>query len=451
MNDPRDCPVSTGSLPALEHCESALWRMVSFYGDALADLDTAIAADPTWSLPPVMKAGFITTLTEPAMLPQARAALEAARPLLAHANEREHTHFIAAELALAGRWRDASALWDLLLRHHPRDMLALICAHLFDFYRGDARNLRARVARVLPEWREDDALQPYVLGMHAFGLEECNLYPQAEETGRRALAANAKMPWAIHAVAHVMEMQGRHGDGVQWLNARHADWALDNGLSVHNWWHLALFHLESLDTAAALKLYDDHIGGGAATVNLQWLDCAALLWRLQLLGTDVGTRWSALATAWADPVQHAGHYAFNDVHALMALLGSGDAARAEQILVAAGERAAQEPADGSSQSSPDNRAMAGEVGLPMMLALLDFSRGRMRQCIDRLLPLRAVAHHFGGSHAQRDLIDQTLLGAAAGGHDRGVGCALLNERRLAKPSTPLTEHWLRRMSAGAAP
>ncbi len=455
MNAPRDCPVSTGSLPALTHSESALWRMVSFFGDPLADLDAAIAADPAWSLAWVMKTNFIATLTEPALLPQAHAALAAARPLLTHANEREHTHFIAAELALAGRWRDASALWDLLLRHHPRDLLALVCAHLFDFYRGDARNLRARVARVLPEWSADDALHPYVLGMHAFGLEECNLYPQAEETGRRALEANPKVPWAIHAVGHVMEMQGRHAEGVQWLNARHADWALDNGLSVHHWWHLALFHLESLDTAAALKLYDASIGGSAATVNLQWLDAAALLWRLQLLGTDVGTRWSALAAAWADPVRHAGHYAFNDVHALMALLGSGDAVRAEQLLVAAGERATQEHAEGShdhpSHNPPDNRAMAAEVGLPMMLALLDFSLGRMRQCIARLLPLRTVAHRFGGSHAQRDLIDQTLLGAAAGGRDRGVGRALLNERRLAKPSTPLTEHWLRRMSAGAAP
>jgi hypothetical protein len=444
MNDPRDCPVSSTSSAALNHAERALWRMVSFFGDPLQDLDAAIAADPAWSLAPVMKCNFICTLTEPALLPQAREALDAARAQLGHANEREQTHFIAAELALAGRWRDASALWDLLLRHYPRDMLALISAHLFDFYRGDARNLRARVARVLPDWPEDDALQPYVLGMYAFGLEESNLYQRAEDAGRRAVVGNAKVPWAIHAVAHVMEMQGRYADGLKWLTARHADWAVDNGLAVHMWWHLALFHLESLDTAAALKLYDDHIGGAAATVNLQWLDGAALLWRVQLLGTDVGARWSALAALWADPVAHAGHYAFNDVHALMAILGSGDPGRAEKLLVAAGERAAVEP----TGPSPDNRAMAAEVGLPMMLALLDFSLGRMRQCIDRLLPLRAVAHHFGGSHAQRDLIDQTLLAASAGGRDRGVGRALLNERRCAKPTTPLTEHWARRVTAG---
>ena len=445
MNDPRDCPVSSASRAALGHSESALWRMVSFFGDPLADLDAAIVADPAWSLAHVMKADFIATLTEPTLLAQARAALEAARRLLVHANERERIHFAAADLALAGRWRDASALWDALLRDHPRDMLALICSHLFDFYRGDARNLRARVARVLPDWRDDDPLHPYVLGMYAFGLEECNLYPQAEAAGRRAVAGSAKVPWAIHAVTHVLEMQGRHEEGVKWLIERNADWAVDNGLSVHNWWHLALFHLESLDTAAALALYDEHIGGAAAGVNLQWLDGAALLWRLHLLGTDVGTRWSVLAEAWADPVQHAGHYAFNDVHALLALLGSGDTVRAEKLLAATAERAAQT----HPTVPPDNRAMAAEVGLPMMLALLDFSRGRMRPCIAQLLLLRPVAHHFGGSHAQRDLIDQTLLAAASDGGERGAGRALLNERRCAKPVTPLTEHWARRIGLPA--
>ena len=273
MNDPRDCPVSTDSAEALAHFERALWRMVSFYGDPLADIDAAIAADPAWSLAQVMRCDFILSITEPAMLAQARSALDAARAQAAHAVEREQTHLLAAELALAGRWRDASTVWDLLLRNNPRDMLALICAHLFDFYRGDARSLRARVARVLPDWPPDDALHPYVLGMYAFGLEECNVYPKAEDAGRRALAANPKGPWAIHAVAHVMEMQGRHADGVQWLNARHADWAVDNGLSIHHWWHLALFHLETLDTAAALKLYDEQLSGAASSVNLQWLDC----------------------------------------------------------------------------------------------------------------------------------------------------------------------------------
>jgi len=72
----------------------------------------------------------------------------------------------------------------------------------------------------------------------------------------------------------------------------------------------------------------------------------------------------------------------------------------------------------------------------------------MAEVAKQLYPLRTVAHHFGGSHAQRDLIEQTLLAScAAKGGDKTLGRLLLNERRLAKPSTPLTQHWLRRMSA----
>ena len=439
MKDARSCPVSTASTAALAHAERALWRTVAFYGDTVADLDTAIATDPGWGLALISKADFLLTLTEPSLVSEARGLLDAAEPLMAHANARERAHFGAARLCAAGRWHEAGERWDALLLHHPRDLLALNNAHLFDFYRGDALSLRARVARVLPEWPADDPLRPFVLGMHAFGLEECNLYAQAEEAGRRALDACPQMPWAIHAVAHVMDMQGRHDEGVRWLRTRQPDWAPDNGLSVHLWWHLALFHLESLDTAGALQLHDAQMAGAASVVNLQWLDCAALLWRLQLLGVDVGDRWQRLAQDWAQPVEHAGHYAFNDCHALLALIGSGDMARAQALLAAATARA-----EGWGRDRADNHAMASEVGLPLMHALLAHAAGDHATAVHLLYPLRRVAHHFGGSHAQRDLIDQTLLAAACAapqGEVRAVGHALLNERRLAKASTPLTAHW----------
>ena len=85
-----------------------------------------------------------------------------------------------------------------------------------------------------------------------------------------------------------------------------------------------------------------------------------------------------------------------------------------------------------------------------MRGLLAFADGRFDAAVELLYPVRAAAQRFGGSHAQRDLIAQTLLGAAAlarePGH-RAVGRALLNERRLAKPTTPLTEHWAARIGA----
>ncbi len=132
--------------------------------------------------------------------------------------------------------------------------LALQWAQLWDFYRGDAAGLRLRPARALPEWDTGDPLHAYVLGLYAFGLEESNLYPQAEEAGREALRRNARVPWAVHAVAHVMEMQGRFEEGSAWLRQHQPNWAEGNGFAGHLWWHKALFRLEALHTAGVLRL-----------------------------------------------------------------------------------------------------------------------------------------------------------------------------------------------------
>jgi hypothetical protein len=90
--------------------------------------------------------------------------------------------------------------------------------------------------------------------------------------------------------------------------------------------------------------------------------------------------------------------------------------------------------------------MAREVGLPLMRGLLALARGDGDGAVDLIYPVRRVAQHFGGSHAQRDLIDQTLLAAAAQGSRRALGRALVNERSMAKPVTPLTRHWQEKLS-----
>jgi hypothetical protein len=92
-----------------------------------------------------------------------------------------------------------------------------------------------------------------------------------------------------------------------------------------------------------------------------------------------------------------------------------------------------------------NHGMSREVGLPLMRGLLAFARGQADAAADALYAMRAQAHRFGGSHAQRDVIDQTLLAAAAAGSCYGLGRALINERCMAKPATPLTLHWRARL------
>ena len=439
-HDQRGNPSGSGSAAARDAVEQALWRMMSFYDTPLADLDAAVAADPAWALPHTMKAGFLLSLTEPALQAEAVQHLAAARQLADGAPANEQLHLDAVQAVAEGRWHAACRRWDDLLLEQPCDALALQWAQLWDFYRGDAAGLRLRPAHALPEWEPDDPLRPYVLGLYAFGLEECNLYPQAEDTGRQALQANARVPWAVHAVAHVMEMQGRFEEGSAWLRQYQPHWAEGNGFAGHLWWHKALFRLEALDTAGALRLLDNHLSGDALQITLQRVDAASLLWRLHLLGEDVAGPAAALVAAWPADEAAAGHYAFNDLHRVLALVAAGQLPAAEAWVARCAERALD-----AGDARRANHAMAREVGLPLMRGVLALARGDADTAAQTLYPVRSVARHFGGSHAQRDLIDQTLLAAAAAGQQRHLGRALVNERLMAKPLTPLTRHWLQRL------
>ncbi len=433
LKDARGEAVSTTSQRALEHYEEALWRFHSYFGDPVAVIDAALAEDPDFVLGHAFRATMLLMMTEQRYLPEVRASLAAAEALFGRANDRERGLVLAVRRWLAGDWRGAALAWDAVLAEHPRDPFALQAAHLSDFYLGDAVSLRDRIARVLPEWSEALPSYSYVLGMYAFGLEECNQYALAEETGRRALALEPRDPWAIHAVAHVMEMQARFDEGIHWYREREADWAPDNGFAFHNWWHNALYHLERGESAQALALYDARIYPEPSEMSLQLLDASALLWRLQLLGTDVGGRWAALADAWeAKAADENGYYAFNDVHALMAFLGAGRDAAVE-CLLAELERTVEAPGI--------NATMTREVGLPLARALIAFARGRYGEAVDALLPIRTLAHRFGGSHAQRDLLSQTLLTAAIRAGRHGLARNLANERVMHKPHSPLARRY----------
>ncbi len=432
MKGIRGNPVSTRSPAALAHAEVALWRMASFFDAPLADIDAALAEDPSWCLPHLMRASFLLTLTEPSLMGEARLALSKAQALMRHATDRERMHLAAATACANGQWRSACSLWQTILDTHPHDVFALQCAHLFDFYVGDAAALQSRPEQTLKRLETADPLRPYVLGMHAFGLEENALYAAAEAVGREAVSGTAKVPWATHAVAHVMEMQGRHIDGLQWLHQYESTWAEGNGFANHHWWHTALFYLEGMDIPAALALYDQHLSSAHASITLNRLDGAALLWRLHLLGADVGTRWLDVAQGWDLSPQAAGLSVFNDAHAVMVLLGQ-QRLNDSQALVLEVERRA-------TSGSASEAAVAIQVGLPLLRGLLAFEREDFAEVMRLLWPLRAALHRIGGSHAQRDGVIQTLLVAALRSGETAISSLLLKERQ-GKQNTPLTQHW----------
>jgi tetratricopeptide (TPR) repeat protein len=361
----------------------------------------------------------------------ARAAWEAmaATPM----GPREQAHHDAIGAWIRGDWHGAGRSLDGLLERWPADLLALMYGHLVDFFVGDAANLRDRPGRSLTAI---DAAHPhaaFVRGMQAFGLEESGHYEAAEDAGLAALAVNPDDVWAVHAVTHTYEMRGRVSTGVEFLTSREQDWGTGNLFTVHNWWHLALFHLELGDPAAALAIYDREVHHESSdSMVLQLLDAAAMLWRLHLDEIDTGARFATLADAWSTADDARPWYAFNDVHATLAYVGAGRLGDAERLV----ERMARYVNDAhGTAATRSNVAMTAEIGLPASQALVAYGKGDWSEVVARLAPIRRRLHHFGGSHAQRDVLQRTLLEAALRNGHVDLARGLLAERLAVRPTS----------------
>ena len=442
-HDAQGLPVTLTDARALEPYERAMLALRSYRGDPVAPLDEALAIAPDFAAAAVAKALVLMTFFERRFARDALATLDAAAPWLPAATPRERALAAAARRLAEGDWHGGTAALEGVLAEHPRDILAIQVAHAMDFFRGDALNLRNRISRVLPHWSRSVPGYSYVLGMHAFGLEECNQYAEAEAAGLRALAIEPADGWAVHAVTHVMEMQGRIGEGIAFLEDRRADWAPeDNGFAFHNWWHLALFRMDGGDLEGALAIYD-RVLAGAHGIALSRVDATALLWRLMLEGADVGSRFSAVADAWAGDLEaEGGFYAFNDFHAALAFGAAGREASAGRL---------RDRLDAAAWESGANGEMARVVGIDAAAAVLAFADRDYDRAVDRLQAVRDIASRFGGSHAQRDLLTLTLVEAARRAGRTALAAHYANERIVHKPGSRWGWRLHERLGASASP
>ncbi|MEV7570943.1 tetratricopeptide repeat protein [Streptomyces tanashiensis] len=431
--------VYNGTSEAAAHLDRAVEALLFFRPEVTEAVDDLLEAAPAAPVAHAFAAYLGVLGTEPAGAAAARRRFDgfAAGLDVSRLPVRERLHTAAAESLLAGDLRRGSALLEELTVAHPRDALALFVGHQLDFLTGDAPLLRDRIGGALSAWDEDDPHRGPILGMYAFGLEESGHYAHARATGSAAVERNRHDVWAIHAVVHTYEMQGRFAEGIAYLDARTDDWSEGTFLTVHNWWHYALYALEAGRTDTALGIYDAALHNEESRgLAMELLDAAAMLWRFHLAGSDQTHRWEALADAWsarADPP----FYAFNDVHAVMSYVGAGRVAEARR-LIDDRRRWLSEPA----ASAVSNHAMTANVGLPVCEALVAHAGGDHDTVLALLWPLRRRLHEFGGSHAQRDALQKTLVEAAlrSGRHD--MARVLISERTALRPDSPY--NWLSR-------
>jgi tetratricopeptide (TPR) repeat protein len=391
--------VSGAPTAAEEAYERALVAFQCWHSGADEQLASALLQAPGFVMAHVLQGYLYVCGRDPRRIGMARQLLVRAASLGANEHERLHLGAIAA--VVAGDYVLATARLDELLRQYPRDALALQVANTFDYFMGEAARMLERVEAVLPAWSSDLPGYNAVLVTHAFALEECGEYERAEDAARAALALNPLDVRAHHVMAHVFEMTDRADAGVRWMSEQVARSGVDDLLTTHCWWHLALFHLVQGQTDRALTVYDNFVRADHSDDIADLIDAAALLWRIRLRGGDIGARGAELAAAWA-PHIHDGFCAFNDLHAMLAFVGARDWARAQRLEAALVASASQQTRYG---------ATTRQLGLPACRALIAFGRGDNMLATTLLASLPALAHRLGGSHAQRDVLHLTLLQA----------------------------------------
>jgi tetratricopeptide (TPR) repeat protein len=431
MFDDRGLELSSQNTTAVAAYNQAVKSFLEYRTTAMPLAKRAVEADPQFCIAHCLRGYFFMAFGTFLVLDKARAALKDAQAMLENANTRERAHVEALRNWVEGNLVTANTCWERILFDHPHDLLALRLHHFNSFWMGQTRALRSVPASVLASWRKDIPGYGNVLGMLAFGFEENGEYAHAERYGREAAEVSPDDLWALHAVAHVLEMQGRHSDGMKWLNHPLDQWNDRNPFQRHLWWHRALFYIDAGHLDGALQLYDGAVRGDKSDFYLDIQNAASLLARLEFCGVDVGARWEVLADhAEAHIDDHA--LIFTDIHCVMSLAREGRYDAAQRLI------------DSMKTYSLDESKYASNVirtlGIPICESMVAFERGRYDEVVERILPLRHVTSAIGASHAQRDIFDQYLLEAALRANKAPLAQKLLQERMLLKPGSHESEY-----------
>lgn len=383
-------------------------------------LGAVLEAAPDFALGQAIKGLSLLMLGRAELVPTAHEALATAKTAYEGALPRERKYVDALEAWLAGHPSRAITCMEEVLTHHPCDTLAMKLSHGIRFILGDARGMRASVERVLPAYSTEHAGHGYLLGCHAFALEETGEYDRAEITGRQALWTAPDDAWGLHAVAHVHDMTGNAKTGLGWLSGREDAWAHCNNFRYHVWWHKALMHLDLGQIDEVMRLYDDEVRKDKTDDYRDISNATSLLMRLELDGVDVGDRWDELADL-CDKRTEDGSLIFADLHYLLALVG-GDRASATNRLIR------RIHADGAQASTEAAQRMA-DPGCIVAKGLEAFGEGDYGTAFGYLAKSRDSLQLAGGSHAQRDVFERMTIDAGLRAGNWTQVEAILDDRR----------------------
>ncbi|MFH8773965.1 MULTISPECIES: FAD/NAD(P)-binding protein [unclassified Streptomyces] len=414
-------PVDGHGLALTTHAEAAaayrggLDRVLKVRSGAPQSFARAVALDPGFALGHAALALLGHECGAAVDVP--RALADAQRCARERADTRERSFVDVVTQRITGDDGDEALVRHL--RTYPADALALAAAVPTIAFSG------------VSDLHDDDALGLLELTSPAYDghwfhtsllaflrQEEGRLY-EAGELAHRALAVEPASGHAVHALAHVHYESGAHEAGRDWLDR----WVSGRGRGAvhraHFSWHIALHELALDDPAAVRRRWFAQLAPGRVTGMRALVDSGSLLWRARLSDSWRGELPAAdVLESVEREVLERPATAFTALHVAVARTAAGDLPALRRL---------RDHALGAD-------LVQREVVAPLCEALAALVEERFAEAARGLDALLPVLRSVGGSAAQREVVEETLLYALVAAGRSDAARRLLDARLDRKPA-----------------
>jgi len=423
--------VTTTSPTAAARFQDGMDRLLAYRPGAAESFAAALQADERLA---VAHAGTALVAAVVGDAANARAGAARARETVEGATRRERQHVEAVSALIGGEATRGLALAEEHVKEFPRDALLVNLAGSTIGFSG-ARDREQRrvdfIERLAPAYGDDwwygSAL--------AFTYMEVSRFEECRRLSERSLAQYPANANASHNLAHVYFETVDHDAGAKFLESWLETYDRHSSFHCHLAWHLALFELHRGNTTRACDIFERDIVS-AVNARLAMIDGSALLWRFRLDGApEPPGGWGALADL-VPRVSRPG-FVFGEVHAALAYAAVGDTTGMTKLI------------DGLRALDAKGHPVAGTVALPMVQGIAAFVAGDHAAALERLESVQGEFHRVGGSHAQWELFEETMV-ACYFALERYEDATPLIRRRLARRASPRDLRALER-ATGSAP
>jgi tetratricopeptide (TPR) repeat protein len=406
------------AMPAVERYIEGIDQFLSADVGAEDSLAQAIEADE----------GFAAAYASLALVQQFRGAAAEAKQNAAHAraciagvSRREAQYVETIAMFVDGGGSRVLPLVHEHLEQFPCDAVLLFLHGFLNARSGRADWQQAQWAyltRIAPQYGDDW----FFLGQFAFAHHAINHFEASRRLAEQSLARNPRCGHAVHSLAHVFYETEAHAAGAAFLDEWMANYDVRAPMHCHLAWHWALFELSMGHDARVMELYERAIRPEVARTRTSMYDAASLLWRYQIYGcAQEALPWSGVSELAARLTAQPG-MAFVDANAALALAAAGDDAAFGRLV------------DGLRALDAQGHPTAGCIVLPLVQGIWTFSQGAYDEAIQWIEPIADQIVRIGGSNAQREVFEDTLLEAYLRAGRYAPAEALLRQRLGRRPS-----------------